>query len=87
LQELRFINCGRHDEDHKIPRTPNEVFDLNRQVATRMENIFLKKGIPVVPSIGKKYVCFLLYSVRLTMMIGNNDIWRQFSPYLLFFEL
>jgi len=49
----QFINCGRHDEDHKIPRTPSEVFDLNRQVATRMEKIFLKKGIPVVPSIGR----------------------------------
>jgi len=65
LQELRFINYGRHDEDHKIPRTPSEVFDLNRQVATRMENIFLKKGIPVVPSIGKGIRAFLLYSVGL----------------------
>jgi endopolyphosphatase len=42
----------RHDEDHKIPRTTDEIYDLNRAVAKKMEKIFLNKGIPVIPSIG-----------------------------------
>jgi hypothetical protein len=49
---IRFCPWIRHDDDHKIPRTPSEIFDLNRQVAKKMEKIFLKKGIPVVPSLG-----------------------------------
>ena len=43
----------RHDQDNKIPRTPDEIYDLNRSVAKRMEKIFLNKGIPVIPSIGE----------------------------------
>lgn len=89
-------NCGspgsltvtfiRHDNDHKIPRTPSEIFDLNRQVATRMEKIFLKRGVPVVPSLGKE-IFILALRHQLKMMSGNNDIWRQFSLCLLIFDL
>jgi len=42
-----------HDNDHKIPRTLDEIFGLNSMLATAMENIFLEKGIPVVPSLGE----------------------------------
>jgi hypothetical protein len=42
-----------HDKDRKIPRTLKEICDLNGMLATEMENIFLKKGIPVVPSLGE----------------------------------
>ena len=77
----------RHDNDHKIPRTPSEIFDLNRQVATRMEKIFLKRGVPVVPSLGKEIFILALPHQLKMMMSGNNDIWRQFSLYLLIFDL
>ncbi len=42
----------RHDNDHQVPRTPAEIFDLNRAVAKKMDKIFASKGIPVVPSLG-----------------------------------
>ncbi len=41
-----------HDSDRKIPRTLKEIYDLNGMLATEMENIFLKKGVPVIPSLG-----------------------------------
>lgn len=43
---------GRHDNDRKLPRTPSEIYDLNRAVASRMKKIFHSKGIPVVPTLG-----------------------------------
>jgi uncharacterized membrane protein len=42
-----------HDNDHKVPRTLDEIFGLNKMLATAMEKIFIKKGIPVVPSLGE----------------------------------
>lgn len=35
-----------------IPRPLDEILDLNRAVAKKMEDVFVRKGIPVVPSIG-----------------------------------
>ncbi len=42
----------RHDNDRKQPRTLKEIYQLNRDMARRMEDIFVSKGIPVIPSIG-----------------------------------
>jgi hypothetical protein len=42
-----------HDNDRKIPRTLKEIYDLNTMLAMEMENIFLRKGVPVVPSLGE----------------------------------
>jgi hypothetical protein len=42
-----------HDNDRKIPRTPKEIYDLNSMLTAEMEDIFLKKGVPVVPSLGE----------------------------------
>jgi hypothetical protein len=42
-----------HDNDRKIPRTLNEIYDLNNMLAMAMEDIFLNKGVPVVPSLGE----------------------------------
>jgi repressor of nif and glnA expression len=47
------VVLASHDNDRKIPRTPKEIFDLNSMLAREMENIFIKKGIPVVPSLGE----------------------------------
>lgn len=46
----------RHDNDRKLPRTLKEIYQLNRVLARRMEAIFTKRGIPVIPSIGKHFV-------------------------------
>ncbi|KAG2056419.1 hypothetical protein BDR06DRAFT_970153 [Suillus hirtellus] len=58
--EIDFViwtgDNARHDEDHEIPRPLDEVFALNRAVAKKMEDVFLKKGIPVVPSLGNNDV-------------------------------
>jgi len=69
------IVLASHDNDHKIPRTLDEIFGLNSMLATAMENIFLKKGIPVVPSLGEYKQSSLVYYTQLTA--GNNDIWRM----------
>jgi hypothetical protein len=50
---LPKIVLASHDNDRKIPRTVKEIYDLNTMIATKMENIFLRKGIPVVPSLGE----------------------------------
>lgn len=44
--------CLSHDNDRKIPRTVKEIYDLNGMVAKEMEDIFLKKGVFVIPSLG-----------------------------------
>ena len=43
---------ARHDNDRKRPRTTSEIYALNRAMAKRMEDVFVRRGIPVVPSIG-----------------------------------
>ena len=48
------VPTRRHDNDRKNPRTPKNIYDLNRQMARRMEDIFLSRGIPVVPTIGER---------------------------------
>ena len=50
---LLSVVLASHDNDRKIPRTLDEISGLNSMLATAMENIFLKKGIPVVPSLGE----------------------------------
>ncbi|KIY71419.1 endopolyphosphatase [Cylindrobasidium torrendii FP15055 ss-10] len=54
--EIDFViwtgDNARHDNDRRTPRTPAEIFQLNRNVAKRMEKLFASKGIPVVPSLG-----------------------------------
>jgi hypothetical protein len=49
-----FSKC-RHDNDRKNPRTPKNIYDLNRRMAERMEQIFLSRGIPVIPTIGEPF--------------------------------
>jgi len=44
----------RHDIDRKNPRTPKNIYELNRAMAKRMEEVFLSRGIPVVPTIGER---------------------------------
>ena len=46
------VSTFRHDNDREIPRTPDEIYDLNRAVVRRMTEVFTTRGIPVVPSLG-----------------------------------
>ncbi|KAJ6613436.1 hypothetical protein B0H10DRAFT_2165301 [Mycena sp. CBHHK59/15] len=63
---------ARHDNDRKLPRTPSEIYDLNRAVATKMASVFTSRGIPVVPSLGQR-----------PNSITNEfaSIWKAFIPF------
>ncbi|KAJ7498910.1 hypothetical protein FB451DRAFT_1014537, partial [Mycena latifolia] len=75
----------RHDNDRKLPRTPSEIYDLNRAVATKMASIFTARGIPVVPSLGNNDVWRECTNI---MIPGPNSItnefasiWKAFIPF------
>lgn len=40
-----------HDTDRNLPRSPKEIFDLNRQMAKAMVDTFGKK-LPIIPTMG-----------------------------------
>lgn len=42
----------RHEDD-KLPRTLDEIYDSNRAVVRKMQEVFSSKGIPVIPTLGK----------------------------------
>ncbi|KAF9462658.1 Metallo-dependent phosphatase-like protein [Collybia nuda] len=65
---------ARHDDDPKLPRTTDEIYQLNREVASKMIDVFLSKGIPVVPSLGNNDVW-----PHNIMTPGPNSITNQFS--------
>jgi len=74
---------ARHDNDRKLPRTPDEIYDLNRAVAAKMEKIFTSRGIPVIPSLGNNDVW-----PHNIMSPGPNSItnefasiWKSFIPF------
>ncbi|KAF9534317.1 hypothetical protein CPB83DRAFT_866555 [Crepidotus variabilis] len=74
--EIDFViwtgDNARHDDDRKLPRTPAEIYDLNRHVAAKMTKVFYNKGIPVVPSLAPG-----------PNSITNeySSIWSQFIPF------
>ncbi|KAI0307327.1 endopolyphosphatase [Multifurca ochricompacta] len=76
--EIDFViwtgDNARHDNDRKIPRTLKEIYDLNSALAVEMENIFLKKGVPVVPSLGNNDIW-----PHNILAAGPNDIINRFS--------
>ncbi|KAG1892443.1 hypothetical protein F4604DRAFT_1565645 [Suillus subluteus] len=72
---------SRHDEDHEIPRPLDEIFAVNRAVAKKMEDVFLRKGIPVVPSLGNNDVwrkCLYPSPNKITDEFAS--IWDAFIP-------
>ncbi|KAI0759898.1 Metallo-dependent phosphatase-like protein [Irpex lacteus] len=76
-------DSARHDNDRKLPRTLKEIYQLNRQMVSRMEEIFTARGIPVIPSIGNNDVW-----PHNIMLPGPNDvtfefssIWKSFVPF------
>ncbi|KAJ3869568.1 Metallo-dependent phosphatase-like protein [Lentinula novae-zelandiae] len=67
---------ARHENDRKIPRTTNEIYELNGSIANRMNEIFTTKGIPVVPSLGNN-------DIYRPNRITNEfyKIWEAFIPF------
>lgn len=76
--EIDFViwtgDNARHDNDHDIPRPLDEIYDLNRAVAKKMEHVFLRKGIPVVPSLGNNDIW-----PHNRLSAGPNKIFEEFS--------
>ncbi|KAG2141513.1 hypothetical protein BD769DRAFT_1650743 [Suillus cothurnatus] len=68
-------NTSRHDNGHDMPRTLDEIYDLNRAVAKKMEHVFLRKGIPVVPSLGNHDI-----SRPNKIFEEFSSIWSAFIP-------
>lgn len=72
--EIDFIvwtgDNSRHDNDRKIPRTSFEIMGNNRDVSTRLSELF--SDIPIIPSIGNNDI----YPHNL-MDIGPSMITRQ----------
>ncbi|KAF8195878.1 Metallo-dependent phosphatase-like protein [Mycena galopus ATCC 62051] len=104
--EIDFViwtgDNARHDNDRKLPRTPPEIYDLNRAVASKMTSAFTSRGIPVIPSIGnndiwREYLIILdfIHFLDNIMLPGPNSITSEFSsiwkafipfPYLQIFQ-
>ncbi|KAG2145766.1 Metallo-dependent phosphatase-like protein [Suillus clintonianus] len=76
--EIDFViwtgDNARHDNDDEIPRPLDEIYDLNRAVARKMEHVFVSKGIPVVPSLGNNDIW-----PHNKLSAGPNNIFEEFS--------
>ncbi|THH11704.1 hypothetical protein EW145_g447 [Phellinidium pouzarii] len=72
-KEVDFViwtgDSARHDNDRELPRTPDEIYTLNRAMVQRMNEVFTSRGIPVVPSLGNNDVW------------RPNSITNEFSKY------
>ncbi|KAG0698681.1 Metallo-dependent phosphatase-like protein [Suillus ampliporus] len=97
--EIDFViwtgDNARHDNDYDIPRPLDEIYDLNRAVAKKMEHVFLSKGIPVVPSLGNNDIwphvrtsdhgalstdlIYLSIRIHYLLQTGPNEIFEEFS--------
>ncbi|TFK43522.1 endopolyphosphatase [Crucibulum laeve] len=85
--EIDFViwtgDNARHDNDRKLPRTPAEIYDLNRSVAGKMKKIFTKRGIPVIPSLGNNDVWphNILEPGPNSITNEFSSIWSTFIPF------
>ncbi|KAK7061730.1 RFX-type winged-helix domain-containing protein [Favolaschia claudopus] len=85
--EIDFViwtgDNARHDNDRKLPRTPVEIYDLNRAVAAKMNSVFTSRGIPVIPSLGNNDVWPHNIMIPGPNSITNefSSIWKTFIPF------
>ncbi|KAJ3778876.1 endopolyphosphatase [Lentinula raphanica] len=74
---------ARHENDHKIPRTMNELYEMNDALTKRMNDIFTRRGIPVIPSLGNNDI----YPHNIFGPGPNHitneflEIWQSFIPF------
>ncbi|CED83970.1 Acid sphingomyelinase and PHM5 phosphate metabolism protein [Phaffia rhodozyma] len=73
---------ARHDIDRTHPRTPKEIFELNRMVAARMDKVFTSRGVTVVPSLGNNdiYPHNILTAGPNSVTNEFLDIWKHYIP-------
>ncbi|KAL4866054.1 hypothetical protein BDV12DRAFT_199495 [Aspergillus spectabilis] len=81
-------DSARHDNDEKIPRTANEVLDLNEVLANKFIDLFEDRGtvrglsIPIIPTIGNNDIMphniFKEGPNRWTRRF--TEIWGRFIP-------
>ncbi|KAJ9103657.1 hypothetical protein QFC19_004232 [Naganishia cerealis] len=80
---------ARHDIDREIPRTPKEIYDLNRMMAGKMRETF-GEDVVIIPSIGKQrreetarmaFLSIVLPSPQEIMIFGPgpNAVTNEFS--------
>ncbi|KAF8076398.1 endopolyphosphatase, partial [Lyophyllum atratum] len=85
--EIDFVlwtgDNARHDNDPKLPRTPDEIYDLNSAVTSKMKDVFSSKGIPVVPSLGNNDVWphNIMTSGPNSITYEFSKIWNDFIPF------
>ncbi|KAG5221087.1 Endopolyphosphatase [Salix suchowensis] len=80
--ELDFViwtgDNARHDNDRKLPRTPSEIYELNRAVASKMEKTFGSKGIPVIPSLAHvSDICSHTHPLNPTSPLVGRTLWKR----------
>ncbi|KAJ7068283.1 hypothetical protein C8F01DRAFT_1117593 [Mycena amicta] len=78
-RKVRTGDNARHDNDRKLPRTPSEIYDLNRAVAAKMASVFTSRGIPVVPSLGNNDNIMIPGPNSITNEFAS--IWKAFIPF------
>ncbi|KAJ7591020.1 Metallo-dependent phosphatase-like protein [Mycena floridula] len=78
VQHVDFVvitgDNARHDDDPKLPRTLDEIYQLNQYIASKVESIFTQRGIPVIPSLGNNDVW-----PHNTLSAGPNQLINEFS--------
>ncbi|KAI9000980.1 hypothetical protein BD414DRAFT_473259 [Trametes punicea] len=85
-EEIDFViwtgDSARHDSDRRRPRTTAEIYELNSALAKKMEHVFVRRGIPVVPSIGNNDVWrSVLWPGPNSITARFSSIWRAFVPF------
>ncbi|WWD20090.1 hypothetical protein CI109_104564 [Kwoniella shandongensis] len=72
---------ARHDIDRSLPRTPQEIFKLNRMVVSKMLDTF-GTDVPIVPSIGNNdiYPHNVLAAGPSHITEEFLQIWKHFIP-------
>ncbi|WVQ75194.1 hypothetical protein IAR50_004805 [Cryptococcus sp. DSM 104548] len=83
--EIDFVvwtgDNARHDIDRNRPRTPSEIFKLNRMIVDKMLDTF-GKDMPIVPSIGNNdiYPHNVLSPGPSRITSEFLSIWKRFIP-------
>ncbi|KAJ3785468.1 endopolyphosphatase [Lentinula aff. detonsa] len=74
---------ARHENDPKIPRTTNEIYEMNDVLAKRMNEIFTIRGIPVIPSLGNNDIYpHNIFGPGPNSIIDEFlKIWQSFVPF------
>ncbi|KAG8970624.1 Endopolyphosphatase [Tulasnella sp. 425] len=72
-------DSARHDIDHEIPRTAEEIFTLNRRTTAQMESVFhnSKRKVPIVVSLAHN----IMYPGPNEVTHEYADIWKNIVPF------